>query len=185
MGARPMHRASVPETEMAVSSDVVRIVIRGRPQPYSERTGVGKRKIWSYRPDHVRTYQDHLRRAAEDAMGDRPLFTGPVCLTIRAFMPIPQAMLKADRVLAERELLPHTKRPDLDNLHKAAKDALKGRVWRDDAQACMYGQPFKVYSPQPRLEIEVRAVTTIADVVSPEEVEGTPAFTRFVQEALF
>jgi Holliday junction resolvase RusA-like endonuclease len=186
---------------MAVSSDVVRIVVTGAPQPYRERTGIATSKgpngermavmrngrpiVWSFKPAHVKTYQDHLRRAAEDAMGERPLFEGAVSLTIRAYMPMPKTMRKADRLLAERELLPHTVRPDLDNLTKAAKDALKGRVWRDDSQAAMYDQSIKVYSPRPRLEIEVRAITTIGDVQPTELADGDKApFVRFVQGAL-
>lgn len=166
-----------------MSDEIVRITLRGEPQPYRERTSVHKPtgKIWSYRPQHVKTYQDHLRRAAEDAMGGRPLFEGAVELVVRAFMPMPKSMRKADRELAELELLPHTKRPDLDGLFKAAKDAFKARVWRDDALVAQYGRSFKVYSPQPRLEMEVRQLLTMADVVRPTESEP---FVRFVQEAL-
>lgn len=32
--------------------------------------------------------------------------------------------------------LPHTKRPDFDNLEKAAVDALTGLAWADDSQLC-------------------------------------------------
>lgn len=187
---------------MTSPDDVLRITIAGAPVPYSTRAGVATRKlpdgsrapivkngrpvVWNYRPDHVKQYQDHLRRAAEDAMAGRPLFEGPICLTVRAYMPIPRSgMRKAQRELAEREMHPHDKRPDLDNLHKAIKDAFKKRVWHDDSQVAMYGQPFKAYSPRPRLEIEVRRISTLADVAIAERGEPAPGgVVRFVQPAL-
>lgn len=168
-----------------MTADVVRVVLRGEPQPYRERASVhvkdGRAKIWSYRPQHVKTYQDHLRRAAEDAMDGRPLFQGAVELSVRAFMPMPKSMRKADRELAQLELLPHTKRPDLDGLIKAAKDAFKYRVWRDDALVAQYGRTFKVYSPHPRLELEVRQLLTMADAPPCDDVEQEP-FVRFVHQ---
>ncbi|HHK41746.1 MAG TPA: RusA family crossover junction endodeoxyribonuclease, partial [Planctomycetaceae bacterium] len=34
----------------------------------------------------------------------------------------------------EMPRVPHTSRPDLDNLVKSTKDALNGLAWRDDSQ---------------------------------------------------
>jgi Holliday junction resolvase RusA-like endonuclease len=54
------------------------------------------------------------------------LFTGPVVLTVTFRMPRPQSL--------PRRVLHHTKKPDLDKLVRSTKDALKGILYRDDAQ---------------------------------------------------
>ena len=40
-----------------------------------------------------------------------------------------------------------TVKPDLDNLTKGVKDALKGFTWEDDAQVCASGQSKKYAAP--------------------------------------
>lgn len=57
--------------------------------------------------------------------------TEAVAIEIDFYLPRPQALLtktKAPRAF------PHTKKPDLDKLARAAKDALKNVVWTDDSQ---------------------------------------------------
>ena len=55
-------------------------------------------------------------------------------MTMTAFMPIPASgMRKADRPLAERELLP-TPSGRTPQLLKAIEDAFKSVVWSDDAR---------------------------------------------------
>lgn len=56
---------------------------------------------------------------------------GPVAIYVDFYLPRPQTLLtKSKAPLAH----PHTKKPDLDKLARAAKDALKGVVWTDDSQ---------------------------------------------------
>lgn len=56
--------------------------------------------------------------------------TGPVCLQVCFFMPRPKKMKSG-----EIGLIPHVKKPDLDNLLKSTMDAMtEAGVWRDDAQ---------------------------------------------------
>jgi len=38
--------------------------------------------------------------------------------------------------LPKRRIVPHTRKPDLDKLTRAIKDALTGVIWEDDAQVC-------------------------------------------------
>ena len=144
----------------------IRIELAGMPEPYRERqrafqTGKSGRPItYSYKVGSTRTYQAWLRQAAQDAMNGRPPLDCPVCLTMTAFMPIPTSgMRKADRALAEQELLPHPKRPDTSNLLKAIEDAFKAVVWSDDARVAEH-RLRKVYSPRPRLEVVVAPIST-------------------------
>jgi Holliday junction resolvase RusA-like endonuclease len=50
----------------------------------------------------------------------------------------------------------HVKKPDLDNLIKALKDAAKGILWHDDSQVVQLSAR-KVYGATPMTVIEVRA----------------------------
>lgn len=54
------------------------------------------------------------------------LFTGPVVLIVTFHLPRPASLPKKH--------LHHTKKPDLDKLVRNTKDALKGILYRDDAQ---------------------------------------------------
>jgi len=93
-------------------------VIAGRPHNYTP----------SRHP--VNTFKAHLRQAVAEQWQGPPL-CGPVHLELSIFLPRPKAKLwKRKPMPAE----PHCKRPDLDNLLKAVLDALRGLVWRDDAQ---------------------------------------------------
>ena len=54
----------------------------------------------------------------------------------------------------------HTKRPDLDNVVKAVKDAANGIVWRDDSQVCKMAAHKKTtyQGGAPRLLVSVEEV---------------------------
>lgn len=57
------------------------------------------------------------------------------------------------------EIIWHAKRPDLDNYIKALFDSIGDAecVWNDDGQVCSIHAK-KVYSPNPRIEIDIREV---------------------------
>ena len=153
----------------AGSNDTVRIILAGTPEPYRERqrafqTGKSGRPItYSYKTGGTRQYQQWLRQAAMEAMAGRPPFDCAVCMTMTAYMPMPSSLRKAERALAERELLPHTKRPDTTQLLKAAEDAFAAVVWRDDSLVAEH-RLAKRYSPRPRLEIEVQPLASVDHV---------------------
>lgn len=77
------------------------------------------------------------------AFGEHPaaeVLTGPVYLALSFVMPRPQGHYGTGRNaerLKDSAPLWHAKVPDLDNLEKAVKDALKGLAWRDDSQVCV------------------------------------------------
>jgi Holliday junction resolvase RusA-like endonuclease len=78
----------------------------------------------------------------------------PLSVTIMAYRSIPKSMSKKKAAQAiAKELRPTTK-PDIDNIVKGVKDALKGVIWRDDSLvvnlvAC------KWYGETPRVEVIV------------------------------
>ena len=63
-------------------------------------------------------------------------------------MPEPKSMPKRDKGKA----LPHTKKPDLDNLEKAVMDAANGVVVQDDSQVC-WKMSSKRYSATPGVKM--------------------------------
>lgn len=87
----------------------------------------------------VNAYKAALGLIANRAMRGQALFDGPLYLSLAFYLPRP-ARLMGNR-FPDGPLL-HVAKPDLDNLVKSTKDALKGIVWRDDATVCGYVPPF-------------------------------------------
>jgi Holliday junction resolvase RusA-like endonuclease len=77
-----------------------------------------------------------------------------IALTARFFMPIPASMPKKFRFSAENEIMPHSKRPDADNLLKLISDAMNGIFFKDDNQISDL-QIEKRYSARPRIEVVI------------------------------
>jgi|TARA_R110000824_G_scaffold171454_3_gene349089 Holliday junction resolvase RusA-like endonuclease len=55
-------------------------------------------------------------------------------------------------------LIPHTGKPDLDNVIKSILDGMNGRTYKDDSQVCSFGECAKYYSEKdgkPRVEVDI------------------------------
>jgi len=97
---------------------------------------------------------------AAAALEASKVFTAPlegaICLTVLFILPRPKSKMWKSRPMP-REW--HTSKPDLDNLEKALKDALKGVAWRDDAQVTAVVKSKVVAAadevPRTRVKIEV------------------------------
>jgi len=74
-------------------------------------------------------------------------FDGAVRLAVAFYLPRPKSLPK--------KVTQHTKKPGLDKLVRAVKDALKGIVWKDDSQVVeVFAR--KYYAPaQPQAHIEI------------------------------
>ncbi len=108
-----------------------------------------------YTPDKTARYENLVRLAAQQAMGDAAPVEGAVTLVVRAFLSIPGSWSqKKQRAAALGEITP-TKRPDLDNILKAIKDGANGVTWKDDSQVVDVRASKRYGSP--RVEVEVRA----------------------------
>ena len=112
----------------------------------------------AFTPAATRSYESHLRLAAQDVMGARPPLEGPVSIDVVALMPIPKSWSKSRRAEAALQMHRPIKKPDADNLLKVI-DALNEVVWRDDAQV-VDAVIIKRYSDTPALKITVREVKT-------------------------
>lgn len=81
--------------------------------------------------------------------------TGPICLSMIFYMPIPASTSKIRRQqMIQRIILPIVK-PDEDNLAYIITNALKKIVYADDSQVCEK-HVYKIYGEIPRTEITVK-----------------------------
>lgn len=124
-------------------------VAKGRPK-FSNIHGFMR----AYTPAKTRNYENMVTDLAIKEMKNKPPFECPVKVFVVAYMPIPQMSKKKTADAIAGYILP-AKKPDIDNLVKAALDALNGIVWRDDALICSLLIK-KRYAVNPRVEIMVK-----------------------------
>lgn len=124
-------------------------VAKGRPK-FARRGNF----ISAYTPDKTRKYEELVSELARKLMANKPPFDCPIKVLAVAYMPIPQMSIKKTADAIAGYILP-AKKPDIDNLAKAALDACNGIIWRDDALICSLLVK-KRYAAIPRLEIQVK-----------------------------
>lgn len=137
---------------------------RGKGRP---RTRVVGSFATIYTDKATRDFENALKAAGIEAMGDRESIDEPVSVEVRAYMPIPDSWSAKKRAAAlNHEILPTTG-IDLDNIVKMLDGlnyrppAYKGDkskwpiIWRNDSQIVSM-HAMKLYSAEPRLTIVVR-----------------------------
>lgn len=134
------------------------LFVYGIPQAWA-RTGrrsfkAGERVVTtSYDPEKPAQWKADVKAQVVRARVDRPPAIierrRAVGLLVVFVFPRPESLPKRDR--------DHVRKPDLDNLVKAIKDALKGIVYADDSQVVRQW-PVKVYGVQPGVRITVWAL---------------------------
>ena len=81
-----------------------------------------------YNPGSADGWKEEIKAAFRPVL--KPTIEGPVRLIVKFSMPMPKGM-----EVKKGFPMPHTKKPDKDNLEKAVMDALTAaKVWKDDAQ---------------------------------------------------
>lgn len=149
------------------SDSILSLNLRGTPKGWS-RAGhrivkSGARLfVQTYTPPPMRKYQDSIRMAAREAMGERAPLTGPLSVSLRFRMPIPKSGSKAVRAAMAAGEIAHISVPDKDNMTKAIYDALNTIVWRDDAQITR-GFQTKIYHPTPGVDVRIEALAPQVD----------------------
>lgn len=110
-----------------------------------------------YTPAETRAYEERLAWAARLGMRGQRSLTGPIVVAVLACFEIPVSWSarRKQAALTGREM--PTGKPDLDNMIKAALDALNGIVWADDA-AVVEVRARKVYASAPCLLIRAWGV---------------------------
>jgi len=127
---------------------------------FGEPTAQGRPKfarrgnfVQTYDPKKSVDYKSRVLAAALEVRPEKPLDI-PLYVTIVAFRSIPKAMSKKKVTQAMRGELRPTTKPDIDNIVKGVKDALKGVIWRDDSLVVSLFAA-KYYDEVPRVEVTV------------------------------
>lgn len=122
------------------SAPVLTFTVVGLPQTKGSGRAIVSKTTGRafYKPDNPKTksWQQTIAATASVALlrqehrGCR--FTeGGLYLEVGFYLPRPKALMTKTKAVMT---FPHTKKPDLDKLIRATKDALSSVVWSDDAQ---------------------------------------------------
>lgn len=118
----------------------------------------GRSFAHNYTPakDPVNAFKAAVQLHAAQAHTGAPLL-GPLSVRMVFVMPRPKSMIWKTRPMPR---VPHTGKPDRDNLMKSAQDALNELLWKDDSQICAGPVEKWIASgdEQPHVEITVTAM---------------------------
>jgi Holliday junction resolvase RusA-like endonuclease len=120
-------------------------VAQGRPKFFRRGNFVG-----AYDPGKSKTWKEDIKVQVLSQMKAGPvILEGPLMLQLVFRMTRPVSLPK--------KVIHHTKKPDIDNLQKAVKDALKGICYKDDSQIIEVTAR-KVYDSTPGVWIALREI---------------------------
>ena len=130
----------------------------------------GKAIATNYTPTKspVNEFKATVRMAFERAYQGQPL-GGPIALQILFVFPRPQGMIWKTKPMPGEY---HAKKPDLDNLAKALKDALKGLAWIDDSQVAQLVADKVIAAGDEQTRTEVRIRRLVEPTVDPSGSAG-------------
>lgn len=124
-------------------------IAKGRPR----FARVGK-FVRTYTPDVTLNFENLVKASAAIAMADRAPLQGALEVVILAGFPIPKSWSKRKRAEAESLGVPHTVKPDADNLAKSVLDGMAGVAFESDAQVAKLTVS-KLYSATPRTVVGI------------------------------
>ena len=122
---------------------------KGRPR-YTVRGG----RAVAYTPENTRRYEAQIAQAWQEQDG-RDFGTAALALVVKAYYPCPSKARKAEKAAMLAGETPVIGKPDLDNLVKVCSDALQGGVAFDDDLQIAYISACRMYSEDPRVEIDL------------------------------
>jgi Holliday junction resolvase RusA-like endonuclease len=110
-----------------------------------------------YTPATTASYERALAWAAKIAMGGRKPFTGPLKVSVTAFMGIPPSWKMTRHLDALAGVIRPTGKPDADNVLKIATDSCNKILYLDDSQI-VTATVSKLYAATPALRVEVETL---------------------------
>ena len=109
--------------------------IEGNPVPKGRpRFRRTKTFITTYTPRKTLDFEDQVKKASQDSMGNVEPLETPISVYLYFRLPIPQSYSKKAVEACLSGSQRHVKRPDLDNLAKSVLDGMNGIVFKDDSQ---------------------------------------------------
>lgn len=128
---------------------------KGRPR-FTTRGGFPK----TYTPKDTREYEDMIRECYFLQCGQTQ-FPGAVSVEIVARFGVPKSTSRRDRVEMLAGIIPHTKKPDVDNIGKVVLDALNGVAFPDDkAVVSLFIR--KEYAESPEILVKISGYPNLA-----------------------
>ena len=122
------------------------------------------RAFYNPKKKYIQTYQDKSAVVEEnlirtEALKVRPekLIEGAVELFVCCYYMIPKVTSKKKIDAMKRDQIRPTKKPDLDNIVKAIKDACTKIIWRDDSQVVTIIAR-KFYADVPRTVVNIQEI---------------------------
>lgn len=120
---------------------------KGRPR-VSTRNGFAR----AYTPKDTANYENLVRYTYQSDVG--VMLQGDITARITAYFPIPKSVSKKQRQMMLDKMIPHTKKPDCDNIAKIILDSLNEVAYSDDKQIYRIVVE-KWYSDVPRVEVDL------------------------------
>lgn len=132
------------------------LTIEGIPVAWAAHQGYGSTS-YNPRAKEREQYRWHIKSAYKGHYCQKLPLACPVIVYVVYNLPIPKAMSKVRRDEMLKDIIKHTKRPDLDNLNKFLLDCLKTIVFEDDSQVVsLFSQ--KMYGEKPKTIITVEKI---------------------------
>ena len=110
---------------------IIEVFIKGNPkaQPRAKATTIGG-KTRMYTPGTAKDWKTAIAAGLVNSWNER--LTGPIKIDLVFIMPRPKSLMRKKDPFHR---IPHTKKPDSDNLEKAVFDAITDcGLWKDDSQ---------------------------------------------------
>lgn len=136
----------------------ITIRVDGIPKPQPRpRAVIRGNRAGVYDPGTAESWRSSVREAALPMRPGTPI-SGPVQIKMRFRLPRPQSHYRTGKRykdLKPSAPIPHTKKPDIDNLAKAVMDSLSDiGMWRDDS-IVWDEHATKIYHDHPGCEITI------------------------------
>ena len=106
-------------------------------EPFAKQRPRAARKgkfITIYTPRETKVYEDKVKKAYKQIYRYEKPLEGDLSVEIEGIFSIPKSISKSKQKEMEEGKIPHTKKPDCDNMGKICLDALNGVAYPDDAQ---------------------------------------------------
>lgn len=131
----------------------IKLTIYGNPRPQQRSRTVRKKgRTWTYTPAESENWQESIRWQAMKQSHELGILEGALTLEVWFWLQRPKSLPK--------KVEHAVKKPDLDNLVKAVKDALEGMCYKNDSQFIdeQIHKRYAMNNGTPRVEIEIRKV---------------------------
>jgi Holliday junction resolvase RusA-like endonuclease len=126
--------------------------VHGKPQG-KERPRLAKYG-GVYTPAKTKAYENFIKGCYIEQCGDVSFCDRPISLSVKAYVPVLTKFRKGEKLAALEGKIKPAAKPDADNVLKAVLDALNGLAYDDDRYIYKL-EIERVYSEEPRLEIEI------------------------------